>query len=73
MSLKYAEQMKDKKASYIKVKHVERFILAIASFEEKIFEKRQKIRQVYILMLFCYIVFYIYLCSSMHMFPAVSS
>ncbi|KAK1263646.1 5'-3' exoribonuclease 3 [Acorus gramineus] len=38
-------KMKEKKAAYIKEKRVERFIVALGSYEERIFQKRYKLRQ----------------------------
>ncbi|KAK1310038.1 5'-3' exoribonuclease 3 [Acorus calamus] len=38
-------KMKEKKAAYIKAKSVERFIVALGSYEERIFQKRYKLRQ----------------------------
>ncbi|XP_057482880.1 5'-3' exoribonuclease 4-like isoform X1 [Actinidia eriantha] len=35
----------DKKARYVKLKRVEKFILAVGAYEEKIFKKRSEIRQ----------------------------
>ncbi|KAL6537875.1 hypothetical protein OROHE_012162 [Orobanche hederae] len=39
------EKVEDKKGSYVKFKRVERFILMVGSFEEKIFSKRSQLRE----------------------------
>ncbi|XP_073099999.1 LOW QUALITY PROTEIN: 5'-3' exoribonuclease 3 [Elaeis guineensis] len=38
-------KINDKKAAYIKVKRVERFILEVGSYEDKIFDKRNRLQQ----------------------------
>ncbi|KAJ9556678.1 hypothetical protein OSB04_011292, partial [Centaurea solstitialis] len=39
------QKVDDKKGSYIKLKRVEKFILAVGAYEEKIFTKRSKIQE----------------------------
>ncbi|KAL6511058.1 hypothetical protein OROGR_022182 [Orobanche gracilis] len=39
------QKVEDKKGSYVKFKRVERFILMVGSFEEKIFSKRSQLRE----------------------------
>ncbi|OVA07123.1 putative 5-3 exonuclease [Macleaya cordata] len=40
-----AEKLEDKKASYVKLKRIEKFILAVGSYEERIFKKRLDLQE----------------------------